>query len=1742
MHSPHPWSLFFRLALFAVCGAAAQTGIAETATTDGANGASPIVRESPPPAWNADAVRLQLEALARSTDIAAAREAYLKTVFAHAWAEGRLSERFVAVGNPEWLEAATRLAERPEDRTRAFILWAHHLDRTGTSFSHRQEAGRAWAQAVTNGRETDLLPHALLGRAHWQERHGRVAYDADGVPRATPDPAAAVSTLDELLQRFGEMDSPLIQQARALRARIFAQELRIEPPFSFRPEADVRVEVSWRNLADLRLSLWPVKLAAGEATHAHDRAAWIESLPRQTDEPVLEIPIEPAEASFLPRTQVVRLGENLPAGAYRVEISSPENHRVSDLVLIGEAALVLHAAPSQLLAQAVQVQTGQPLPGVPVTINRGETWSTLETDPNGLAIFPLEKDTPAESTLRAILESPDGLATAVVQRPQPAHVVAFEHLYFASAARTHYRRGETVHFRVIGRRLEGNRLLPLDPNAEELPVRFAIMDNREETVSTGDLRWTAFGTASGEVRLNTRPAPGQHFLALIGPNDEEVRYDPLFFVQTEDPPLFRLAAEFANESHSETIPVIEPGAAIDGRIRLVYFQGNEPIPARSVQLRVFSRQLTRFPGDERPPGATVLRETLNLTTDSRGEATFRVITPADPTEDMELELHFSVEGGSRPEETLRRSVWVSARPRQITLQSDRQIVQPGESITLIARSTDLHAAPTAAQGRLRVTRDRWRQVFVHTRRGTEISGEAFRQLPERALLGTARSDFRLQTEGFVTETLLERPFAIDATGRAEITIPALTQGFYRAIWISGDGRMTGPETETEFWVVPVGDSTLGYRPGGLRLIVDSGPHEVGDTVSLLLTTDQPGAHVLLKRGDNDFRETQLLELTGNARHIRWTIEAADAPNTHLFATTLLDGQLYQDQQIVSLTPPSQALRLQVTPNAPGHGPGDAANATILVRDSSGQPVTAELAVSLTSGAPPDRVPPLDTALKQTFRPDPRPWRNRLSTSFLNRPFFRPDTTGTGEASSATARQAPSLLEERVAQQLQTALNRDHLALFENGAQAFAPLGAGHLQTRENRDLLWYSHLATDENGQATIEWTFPRELGTWTLDIVAVDRANAFGTHRSTLQTKQPLVLEARQPAFLHAGDVATISVSLTNSLDYAQDVEISLAIPSGGLALEKPPPARIRIEGNSRLPITARIRAETTGTAEIHWSAATATARDDTRLPLDIHPLAPPPPRSLHTRITSGQVDLDLGGATGRTLHVRIAPGIAPFLLDSLERLLPPDLHTLDQIAVRSLLPLLVRENLATLGYEVPDAPTEFKEITGNALSLLRQTRAGQAGWPWFPGANLDAETTALIISLIHTASDPVGILPSSALLEARSWLTAQLDLPGQPTDTRANILHALALRHRDEPGVPGPEEARAYLDLLRERNQHPDKTLARLAQTAHRFGFEEDARLLLGLLRNRAQIQARRFDHFARTPSPPVTATWGNRRPMEPGDTLLATTAALSAWLTLEPGDTIITATLEGILDQLAEPRPLPPVAIASLILALGDYLRYGGELDHDHRFTVALNGRTISQERVSMLDNLNHRLRLTLDLTSRENRLSVRRDSPEGPLYMTIEERDPHPAPQTPSGLQVSHRLYRIREVPTLLRGFREERTLHPPGQPLLSTDRVEKVLILETTRSLRHLILADPRSAAFEPPRFPPNESILLHPIEDPNRGESPPLPLQAHPRIRPLDTLFHIEHLPPGSWELPYRMRLDSPGTFQHPLLDILIVE
>src|SRR5690606_28176416 len=72
----------------------------------------------------------------------------------------------------------------------------------------------------------------------------------------------------------------------------------------------------------------------------------------------------------------------------------------------------------------------------------------------------------------------------------------------------------------------------------------------------------------------------------------------------------------------------------------------------------------------------------------------------------------------------------------IIMYPQNRLLYPGESL-----SVHFEVLSEQTEGVLIVTRERWRSTYQHRRKGNEISGEEYRTLPERALLGSAQSDF-----------------------------------------------------------------------------------------------------------------------------------------------------------------------------------------------------------------------------------------------------------------------------------------------------------------------------------------------------------------------------------------------------------------------------------------------------------------------------------------------------------------------------------------------------------------------------------------------------------------------------------------------------------------------------------------------------------------------------------------------------------------------------------------------------------------------------------------------------------------------------------------------------------------------------------------------------------------------------------------------------------------------------------------
>ena len=75
----------------------------------------------------------------------------------------------------------------------------------------------------------------------------------------------------------------------------------------------------------------------------------------------------------------------------------------------------------------------------------------------------------------------------------------------------------------------------------------------------------------------------------------------------------------------------------------------------------------------------------------------------------------------------------------------------------------------------------------------------------------------------------------DAQGEAELTFTPANQGYYRIAWTSQADKKSLPvKGETTVWVADNATTELGYRHGGLEIIVDKDTFRAGQKAPVML--------------------------------------------------------------------------------------------------------------------------------------------------------------------------------------------------------------------------------------------------------------------------------------------------------------------------------------------------------------------------------------------------------------------------------------------------------------------------------------------------------------------------------------------------------------------------------------------------------------------------------------------------------------------------------------------------------------------------------------------------------------------------------------------------------------------------------------------------------------------------------------------------------------------------------------------
>src|SRR5215213_4560100 len=1232
-------------------------------------------------------------------------------------------------------------------------------------------------------------------------------------------------------------------------------------------------------------------------------------------------------------------------------------------------------------------------------------------------------------------------------------------------------------------------------------------------------------------------------------------------------------------------------------------------------------------------GSVVKRETIK--TDATGKAKLSFDTPNENYgQDFEFRIEARVVDSSRREIQASDRVRVTRQRYYVYPRSEKNIYRPKDKVTVDIKALDANEQPVQTEGTVKVTRDYWWEIWIDPR-GREVKGEELRQLQQRSdffppLTTRGQGRWRLKFRSYQRDEILTQTVKTDSEGVAQLNFTPEREGYYRVAWQSSQGvdvkrdRFLPPvKAETYVFVATNATTDLGYRREGLEIVVDKDTFRAGQIAPVMISVPVPDRYVLFSIEGEDLFSYQVVHVTGNTKLIEVPIEERHFPNIYLSALMIINAGAYSDTKQVVVPPVERFLQVAVKADREQYQPREEGTLAISAKDAQGRPVAAEIALGLVDESV--------QYIQQDYAGDPRQFyygQKRQHTvqtqsTLEQKPYaklvqvadgelrdrkdganevedvvavqskdeFRARTgaemgAGRGTAGRADVSSESNFAMDGVNSKQNTALRiQDRRAgEFPAATPAFADAVAAQepaVQVRSDfrSTILWLPDVKTDADGTANVKVKYPDSLTTWSATARVVTAGNQFGIGKSSMRTKQPLIVRLQAPRFFVVGDQVTVSGVINNNTDEAMKVMPGLnadGLSVTGLLIDGKPvnsaqtPVEVKANSETRVDwlvavnhaSEAKLRVEARGTKYADAMEKTFTIFE--------HGIEKFVSRSGKMRGDSVSIKLDIPKerrADSTKLTVQIAPSMATTMLDALPYLIDYPYGCTEQTMSRFLPAVITAKTLRDLGLKPetamhkifggieessasathPNGRRDLKEleaITKQSLDRLYDFQHADGGWGWWKEGESDHFMTAYVVWGMSLARQ-AGIEAKSEVIErAAAYLDKELVEEETSYDAQAWMLHSLAVYHamRKEAEV-GKFQQSAFDNLWTNRDRLNAYTRALLALAAHNYGYQDRAKTLIVNLENGVKTDSQPdtsvVQRGAQVSDPSVigTAHWGEDgvywRWSHGG--VEATSFALRALLAIDPKNKLIEPVTNWLVKNRRGAQWSNTRDTAIVVLTLNDYLRTSGEIRPALGYELLVNGTSVTTKQITAEDALSAPSKFAISrelIRDGQNEITIVRKNGNGPIYFSaraeffsLEE------PLKPAGNEIFVRreYFKLVNHPTLLKGIVSERVPLNDGETVKSGDRIEVVLTVEAKNNYEYLLFEDLKPAGLEAVQIRSGESLFVRQLK--SGGGFTGQQRWVYQELRDRKVALFIDKLPEGVWQLSYEMRAEIPGQF-----------
>ena len=1028
-------------------------------------------------------------------------------------------------------------------------------------------------------------------------------------------------------------------------------------------------------------------------------------------------------------------------------------------LIVSRIGMVAKVDGKDVVAYVSKLDTGEAVPGAQIGNATSNGVSTLGvTGADGTVRIPLDKfprqvvqndEGRSQATQNRLLGliATQGASTATIGSIETERTQATTLVGHVFSDRPIYRPGDTIQWKAILRSETGSKYsVPAGK-----PARVVVTDPADNEIINTVLTTNASGSVNGQFPTDPEQT-GTYRVQVTVDGQTASNY---FSVDSYRKPEFKMTVTPLKSRYYV-------GDSVQFKVKCEYYFGGPVVGAKLSAWADNRGYWSWYDTEEYDPeddsedysgGEAGYAGDLEASTDNNGEA---ILTYA-PDPSMKVEWY---------------------EDRQVTLnvsatESGDKYFDGSGSVILrrgdVSLSVDPDSWVAAANSKTTVT-----ATVRDSVTGDPVVGE-------NVVLMYGHDEWKDNISNFIREDSLNA--TTDAMGKATFTVPTSDAAEISLKATLHDKSGHEVQAESSIWVS--GAKDYGHGAGDLEIHADKNSYRPGETAKVLIRTGKPGGSALLCLEGGTMISYRTVQITQVAQTFEVALPESAFPNALISVARIQNKKFQEASDSVKLKRDDRKLNVTVTPEKKVYKPGQEASYTIEAKDSSGNPVAAEVALGL-----------VDESIYDIRKDSENPYRD----------FYPHRYSGV-----RTLYSFPEL--------------------YLDGGDKTAKMVEIRKDFKDTA--YWNPTVSTDATGKAKLSIKLPDNLTSWRATATVVDGDTRVGKATSNIQVRKDLMIRLSMPLYLVRGDEVRISALITNNTGTEKPVQIELMAP--GLEIEGDKKQTVNASPTQGTQVTWVAKGASVGTFRVTGTAVADVANDGMELPIQIVP------RGMETVDSSAQLVMTESGTLKinktseyGSVSIRVEPSISALLGSTIESLVDYPYGCVEQTMSRFLPALAVK---ALMGDQLsPELKAKIDEVAARSMKRLGRMQHSDGGFGWWEHDESDIAMTGMVLEGMSRAKSLGYPVPESITSRAVQWAESQA---GQLAPLKKDWAWEAGDRLQYALGLSlwSPGKVTAIIRDL-EKNKLDPENLAVLAMVQRLNGAPETAQKTLGLVK-RASVQ---------------------------------------------------------------------------------------------------------------------------------------------------------------------------------------------------------------------------------------------------------------------------------------------------------------